>query len=73
MDSSSCSPSPVVQYVVSLTADPGVVSLISAQSHTFMEIDLEIFSSIILLLPLIQERVVVSYIFEAKKCARSTS
>ena len=44
---------------VSLTADPGVASLIPTQSHTFMEIDHEIiFSS----LPLNHSRrVVVSY------------
>ena len=34
---------------VSLTADPGVASLILARSHTFMEIDHEIFSTVILL------------------------
>ena len=33
----------------SLTADPGVASLISARSHTFMEIDHEIVSMVILL------------------------
>ena len=33
----------------SLTADPGVVSSIPAQSNTFMEIDHEIFSTVILL------------------------
>ena len=33
----------------SLTADPGVVSLISARSHTFVEIDHEIISTVILL------------------------
>ena len=32
-----------------LTADPGVASLIPAQSHTFMEIDHEIISTVILL------------------------
>ena len=32
-----------------LTADPGVASLIPARSHTFMEIDLEIISTVILL------------------------
>ena len=30
-----------------LTADPGVPSLIAARSHTFMEIDLEIISTVI--------------------------
>ena len=33
----------------SLTADPGVVSSILALSHTFMEIDHEIISTVILL------------------------
>ena len=33
----------------SLTADPGVVSSISARSHTFMEIDRELISKVILL------------------------
>ena len=33
----------------SLTADPGVVSLIPTQSHAFVEIDHEIISTIILL------------------------
>ena len=33
----------------SLTADPGVASSITAQFHTFMEIDHEIISTVILL------------------------
>ena len=33
----------------SLTADPGVASSIPARSHTFVEIDHEIISSVILL------------------------
>ena len=33
----------------SLTADPGVISLIPALSHTFVEIDHEMISSVILL------------------------
>ena len=33
----------------SLTTDPGVTSLIQAQSYTFMEIDHEIISTVILL------------------------
>ena len=33
-----------------LTADPGVANSIPARSHTFMEIDLEIISKVILLL-----------------------
>ena len=45
-----------------LTADPGVASSIPARSHTFVEIDCEIISTVILLLPLIHSRrVVVSY------------
>ena len=44
-----------MQLVVSLFADPGVVSLIPAWSHTFVEFDCEIFSTVILLLRLIQE------------------
>ena len=50
-----------------LTADPGVANSIPVRSHTFMEIDHEIISTVILLpsfssLPLIySRRVVVSY------------
>ena len=33
----------------SLTADPGVASLIPTRSHTFVEIDYEIISAVILL------------------------
>ena len=50
-----------VQSVASPNADPGVASLIPAQSHTFVEIDHEIISTVILLPLLIQERVVVSH------------
>ena len=46
----------------SLTADPGVQSSIPARSHTFVKIDLEIISTVILLPPLNHSRrVVVSY------------
>ena len=45
----------------SLTADPGVASLIPARSHTFVEIDHEIISMAILLLYLDSRRAVVSY------------
>ena len=49
-----------------LTADPGVASSIPARYHTFVEIDHEIISTVILLLPLIySRRVVVSY---KRKC-----
>ena len=45
-----------------LTADPGVASSIPVRSHTFMEIDHEMISTVILPLPLIHSRrVVVSY------------
>ena len=45
-----------------LTADPGVTSSIPVRYHTFVEIDHEIISTVILLLPLIySRRVVVSY------------
>ena len=44
-----------------MTADPGVSSLIPAQSHTLVEIDHEIISSAILLLSADSRRVVVSY------------
>ena len=50
------------QLVTSPTADPGIVNLIPSHSHTFVEIDHEIISTVILLLPLIQEGlIVVSY------------
>ena len=41
---------PVAQSVVSLTPDPGVESSIPTRSYTFMEIDHEIISTVILLL-----------------------
>ena len=44
-----------MQSAESWTADPDIVSLIPARSHTFVEIDHEIISIVILLLPLIQE------------------
>ena len=45
-----------------LTADPGVASSIPVQSHTYVEIDHEMISTVILPLPLIHSRrVVVSY------------
>ena len=44
-----------MQLVTSLTADPGVVSLMLAWFHTFVELDHEIISMAILLLPLIHE------------------
>ena len=44
-----------------LTADPGVVSSISARSHTFVEIDLELISTTVFLPSADSRRVVVSY------------
>ena len=44
-----------MQLVMNLTSVPEVASLIPAGSHTFVEIDYEVVSKIILLLPLIQE------------------
>ena len=44
-----------------LTADPSVVSLIPARSHTLMEIDHEIISTAILLPSADSRRAVVSY------------
>ena len=48
---------------VSLTADPGVASSIPARSHTFLEIDHEIISSAVILIPSLDHsrRVVVNY------------
>ena len=43
----------------SLTADPGVASLIPARSHTFVEINHEIISTVISSLPLNHSRRVV--------------
>ena len=45
------------------TADPGVVSSIPAWSHTFVDIDHEVFISTVILLPSVESsrRVVVSY------------
>ena len=45
-----------MQSVATLTADPGVTSLIPALSHTFVEFDHEIISKVIPLLLLIQDR-----------------
>ena len=46
---------------MSLTADPGVVSLIVTRSHTFVEIDPEAISTAILLPSADSRKVVVSY------------
>ena len=51
----SIRPGLIAQSVLSWTADPGVASLILARSHIFMEIDHEIFSTVMILLPPIQD------------------
>ena len=49
-------PGPVAQSIATSTTDPGATSKIPAWFYTLMEIDHEIISIFILLLPLIQER-----------------
>ena len=55
----------------SLTVDPGVASSIPAQSHTFMEIDHEIIS-IVILLPSADTFKKGCCQLQAKVCALST-
>ena len=55
----------------SLTADPGVVNSIPARSHTFVEIDHEIISTVILL-PSAESFKKGFCQLQAKVCARST-
>ena len=55
----------------SLTADPGVASSILARSHTFVEIDYEIFSTVILL-PSVESFKMDCCQLQAKVYARST-
>ena len=55
----------------SLTADPGVASSILAQSHTFVEIDHEIISTVILL-PSAESFKKDCCQLQVKVCARST-
>ena len=54
-----------------LTTNPGLVSLIPARSHTFLEIDHEIFSMVILLLSAESFKKGCCQ-FQAKVCAQST-
>ena len=56
---------------VSLTADPGVASSIPARSHTFVEIDHEIISTVILL-PSAESFKKGCCQLQAKVCAPST-
>ena len=58
-------------FDASLTADPGVASSIPARSHTFMEIDREIISTVILL-PSAESFKKGCCQLQAKVCARST-
>ena len=55
----------------SLTADPGVASSIPARSHTFMEINHEIISTVILL-PSAESLKKSCCQLQAKVCAQST-
>ena len=55
----------------SLTADPGVASSIPARSHTFLEIDREIISTVILL-PSAESFKKGCCQLQAKVCARNT-
>ena len=70
-------PSRVAQSVTclatdaSLTSDPGVASLIPARYHTFVEIDYEIISTVILL-PCTESFKKDCCQLQAKACARST-
>ena len=72
-----CLPGRVAQSVTclatdaSLTADPGVASSIPAWSHTFVEIDHEIVSTVILL-PSAESFKKGCCQLQAKVCARST-
>ena len=61
----------LAQSVTCLAADPEVASAIPAQSHTFVEIDREIFSTVILL-PSAESFKEGCYQLQAKICARST-
>ena len=70
-------PGPIAQSVTclatdaSLTADPGFASSIPARSHTFVEIDHEIISPVILL-PVAESFKKGCCQLQAKVCARST-
>ena len=56
----------------SLTADPGVVSLIPARSHTIVEIDHEKIISTVILLPSAESNKKGCCQLQAKVCAQST-
>ena len=71
-----CVPGRVAQSVTCLVtdakliADPGVASSIPARSHTFVEIDHEIISTVILSLPLNESFMKGCCQLQAKVCAR---
>ena len=73
-----CEPGRVAQSVpcmatdASLSADPGIVSSIPARSNTFVEIDHETISTVILL-PSAESFKKGCCQLQAKVCARSTS
>ena len=77
IDSEPQTPGRVAQSVTclvtdaSLAADPGVASWIPARSHTFMEIDHEMISTVILL-PSAESFKKGCCQFQTKVCARST-
>ena len=54
-----------------LTADPGIASSIPARSHTFLEIDYEIISTVIFL-PFAESFKKDCFQLQAKVCAQST-
>ena len=56
----------------SLTADPGVASLIPARSHTFVEIDHHEIIAMVILLPSAESFKKGCCQLQAKVCARST-
>ena len=72
-----CQPGRVAQSVtclaidMKLTADPGVTSLIPALSHTFLEIDHEIIS-LVILLPSAESFMKGCCQLQAKVCAQIT-
>ena len=53
--------------------DPGIVSLISAQSHNFLEIDYEIISTAILLLLLLQDGLLQKYVHKLSQVCQVKS
>ena len=66
-----CSFKTCLATYASLAADPGVASSIPARSHTFVEIDHEIISTVILL-PSAESFKKGCCQLQAKVCARST-